>query len=309
MRKEEIQMKNKTSSLARKKKFENLDLIVFLGPFLITFFTFTVLPVFISLFISLTNFNMLEVPDFVGLANYQKLFLNDDIFATALQNTFILAIVTGPVSYIICFGLAWLINEVPAKPRAFLTLLFYAPSLSGGFGFVWQLLFSGDRYGYINGLLLNLGVITDPILFLKDPNYMFGVCVVIVLWQALGTTFLTFIAGLQTVDRSLYEAAAVDGIKNRWQELYFVTLPSMRGQLLFGAILNVTGSFGIGSVITAVFGFPTTDYALHTIMHHLDDYGGVRFEMGYACAIATLLFIISFTMNKLFQFVLGRIGK
>ena len=138
---------------------------------------------------------------------------------------------------------------------------------------------------------------------------MFGVCVVIVLWQALGTTFLTFIAGLQTVDRSLYEAAAVDGIKNRWQELYFVTLPSMRGQLLFGAILNVTGSFGIGGVITAVFGFPTTDYALHTIMHHLDDYGGVRFEMGYACAIATLLFIISFTMNKLFQFVLGRIGK
>ena len=302
-------MKNKVSSISKKKKFENLDLIVFLGPFLVTFFTFTVAPVFISLFISLTNFNMLEMPSFVGLANYEKLFLNDEIFTLAIQNTFIIALVTGPISYIICFGLAWLINEVPAKPRAFLTLLFYAPSLSGGFGFVWQLLFSGDRYGYINGVLLNLGLTTDPILFLKDPAYMWPVCIVCILWQALGTTFLTFIAGLQTVDRSLYEAAAVDGIKNRWQELYFVTLPSMKGQLMFGAILNITGSFGVGGIITQIFGFPTTDYALHTIMHHLDDYGGVRFEMGYACAIATLLFIISFVANKVIQFILARIGK
>ena len=138
---------------------------------------------------------------------------------------------------------------------------------------------------------------------------MFIVCVIIVLWQALGTTFLTFIAGLQTVDRTLYEAGAVDGIKNRWQELYFITLPSMRGQLLFGAVLNISGSFGIGPVITNVFGFPTNGYALHTIMHHLDDYGGVRFEMGYACAIATILFVISFAANKVFQFILGRIGK
>lgn len=297
------------SSLAKKKRFENLDLVVFMGPFLITFFTFTVLPVFVSLFISLTNFNMLELPDFVGLGNYQKLFLNDDVWSLAVQNTMIIALVTGPISYILCYAFAWLINEVPAKPRAFLTLLFYAPSLAGGFGFVWQLLFSGDRYGYLNGVLLDLGIVTDPIIWLKDTTFMFPVCVIIILWQALGTTFLTFIAGLQTVDRSLYEAAAVDGIKNRWQELYFVTLPTMRGQLMFGAILNITGSFGIGGTITAVFGFPTQDYALHTIMHHLDDYGGVRFEMGYACAIATLLFLISFIANKVVQFLLSRIGK
>lgn len=299
----------RTSSLSRSKKFENLDLIVFMGPFLITFFMFTVLPVFVSLLIGFTNFNMLEMPNFVGLNNYAKLFLNDDIFSLAVQKTMIIALVTGPISYILCFAFAWLINEVPAKPRSFLTLLFYAPSLAGGFGFVWALLFSGDRYGYINGSLLELGIVTDPIQFIKDVKWMFPVAIVIILWQALGTTFLTFIAGLQTVDRSLYEAGAVDGIKNRWQELYFITLPSMRGQLMFGAILNITGSFGIGGTITAVFGFPTQDYALHTIMSHLEDYGGIRFEMGYACAIATLLFLLSFVANKVVQFLLSRIGK
>jgi len=299
----------KVNKIKKSKRFENLDVVIFLGPFLVVFFVFTILPVFISLFISLTNFNMLEMPDMVLFANYQKLFLNDDIFSQAMQNTLILALITGPLSYIMCFAFAWLINEVPPKPRAFLTLLFYAPSLAGGFAYVWQLMFSGDSYGYINGFLMNLGILTEPIIWLKDGAWMFIVCVIIVLWQALGTTFLTFIAGLQTVDRTLYEAGAVDGIKNRWQELYFITLPSMRGQLLFGAVLNISGSFGIGPVITNVFGFPTNGYALHTIMHHLDDYGGVRFEMGYACAIATILFVISFAANKVMQFVLGRIGK
>lgn len=303
-------MKNSSAlQVKKKKKFENLDLIVFMGPFLITFFVFTVLPVFTSLFVGFTNFNMLEMPDFVLFDNYKKLFLNDDIFALAVQNTLLIAVVTGPISYIVCFAFAWLINEIPAKPRAVLTLLFYSPSLAGGFGFIWQLIFSGDSYGYLNGILMNLGIITDPIVWLKDTKYMFAICCIIILWQSLGTTFLTFIAGLQTVDRSLYEAGAVDGIKNRWQELYFITLPSMRGQLMFGAVLNITGTFSIGGLITSIFGFPSQDYALHTIMTHLDDYGGTRFEMGYACAIASILFLLSFAMNKLFQFVLSRIGK
>ena len=200
----------KINKIKKSKRFENLDVVIFLGPFLVVFFVFTILPVFISLFISLTNFNMLEFPDLVGLANYEKLFLNDDIFSLAMQNTLILALITGPLSYIMCFAFAWLINEVPPKPRAFLTLLFYAPSLAGGFAYVWQIMFSGDSYGYINGFLMGLGIISDPILWLKDETWMFTVCVIIVLWQALGTTFLTFIAGLQTVDRSLCTIDQVD---------------------------------------------------------------------------------------------------
>lgn len=302
-------MAKKTTSLAKKNKFQNLDLIIFMGPYLVTFFVFTVLPVFVSIALSFTNFNMLEAPDWVGFSNYSKLFLNDDIFTKAFQNTLILAAITGPVGYILCFAFAWLINEVPPKPRAFLTLLFYAPSLSGGFGFVWNLLFTGDANGYINAWLLDWGLVTEPIQFTVDPDWMWPICIIIILWQSLGTSFLTMIAGLQVVDKSLYEAGAVDGIKNRWQELYFITLPAMRGQLLFGAILQITGAFGIGGVISSVFGNPTQDYTLHTIMHHLDDYGGTRFEMGYASAIAVILFALSYISNQVVRYVINKIGK
>lgn len=304
-------MKNtaKSSSLKRANQNRRLSLVVFLGPFLVTFFMFTILPVLVSIIMSLTNFNMLEWPDFVGLANYSKLFLNDSVFSTAIQNTLIIACITGPVGYLLCFAFAWLVNEIPPKPRAFMTLLFFAPSLSGGMSAVWALLFSSDSYGYINAWLQEFDIISEPIRWTVDTDYMFPVCIIIILWQSLGTTFLTFIAGLQTVDRSLYEAGAVDGIKNRWQELYYITLPQMRGQLMFGAILAITGSFGVDGIITAVFGFPTQEYKLHTIMHHLHDYGNVRYEMGYACAIAALLFLISILANKVVQFVLDRIGK
>lgn len=304
-------MKNtaKSASLRRANRTRRLSLVVFLGPFLVTFFMFTILPVLVSIVVSLTNFNMLEWPDFVGLANYQKLFLNDSVFSTAIQNTLIIACVTGPIGYLLCFAFAWLVNEIPPKPRAFMTLLFFAPSLSGGMSAVWALLFSNDSYGYINAWLQEFDIISEPIRWTVDTDYMLPVCIIIILWQSLGTTFLTFIAGLQTVDRSLYEAGAVDGIKNRWQELYYITLPQMRGQLMFGAILAITGSFGVDGIITAVFGFPTQEYKLHTIMHHLHDYGNVRYEMGYACAIAALLFLISIIANKVVQFVLDRIGK
>ncbi|MBO5222546.1 MAG: sugar ABC transporter permease [Clostridia bacterium] len=304
-------MKNtaKSASLKQANRNRRLSLVVFLGPFLVTFFLFTILPVLVSIMFSLTNFNLLEMPDFVGLDNYAKLFLNDSVFSTAIQNTLIIACITGPIGYLLCFAFAWLVNEIPPKPRAFMTLLFFAPSLSGGMSAVWALLFSSDSYGYINAWLQEFDIISEPIRWTVDTDYMFPVCIIIILWQSLGTTFLTFIAGLQTVDRSLYEAGAVDGIKNRWQELYYITLPQMRGQLMFGAILAITGSFGVDGIITAVFGFPTQSYKLHTIMHHLHDYGNVRYEMGYACAIAALLFLISILANKVVQFVLDRIGK
>ena len=190
-----------------------------------------------------------------------------------------------------------------------MTLLFFAPSLSGGMSAVWALLFSNDSYGYINAWLQEFDIISEPIRWTVDTDYMFPVCIIIILWQSLGTTFLTFIAGLQTVDRSLYEAGAVDGIKNRWQELYYITLPQMRGQLMFGAILAITGSFGVDGIITAVFGFPTQEYKLHTIMHHLDDYGGQRFEVGYSSAIAVFLFLIMLGCNLLIKKLLSKVGQ
>ena len=234
-------------------------------PYFIIFCIFTVLPVALSIVIGFTDFNMLETPNFVGFDNYIRLFLEDDVFIIALKNTVILAIVTGPISYIMALLIAWVINELNPVMRSFVTTILYAPSLAGNVLLMWTVLFSSDSYGYINGWLLELGLIDEPIRWFFDKKYIMPLVIVVVLWSSMGTNFLSFIAGLQGVDKSLYEAAAMDGVKNRFQELWFITLPSMRPQLLFGAVMSISSSFGIGAVVTQLVGFPSTDYAAHTI--------------------------------------------
>lgn len=281
----------------------------FMSGFLIVFTVFTIVPVCSAIFLSFTYFNVLEVPKFIGLDNYLNLFLKDEIFLIALKNTFIFAAITGPLSYVLCLLFAWLVNELPPRPRAVMTLLCYAPSISGGAFFVWTIIFSNDIYGYMNSILYRFGLIDTPIQWLANPKYMMGVSILVVLWLSLGTSFLSFIAGLQGVDRSLYEAGAVDGIKNRYQELWYITLPSIKPQLLFGAVMSITASFNVGDVLTNLVGFPSTDYAVHTITNHMQDYGNIRFEMGYACAMATVLFFVMVMLNKVIQKLLRKVGS
>lgn len=308
---------NKQGNLSLKEKFtkikyeaiKNKEGYLFFAPFGILFFAFVIFPVLISVVLSFTYFNMLQWPTWIGLENYMRLFLGDDVFLIAVKNTLVFSFITGPLSYILCLIFAWLINELKPKVRAFLTLLFYAPSISGQAFLIWTIMFSGDVYGYINGFLIRFGVIDGPILWLQEPEYMMSIVIVVVLWMSLGTSFLVFIAGLQGIDEKLYEAAAIDGIKNRWQELWYITLPSMRGYLMIGAILSITGSFAAAGQITALVGFPSTDYAVHTVMQHLEDYANIRFEMGYASAIAVVLFATMVITQKLVQHMLTKVGN
>ncbi len=276
---------------------------------MIIFILFTIIPVVFSICLSFFYFNMLEFPRFVGWDNYSRLFLNDDVFMIALRNTFMFAVITGPISYLACFLFAWIINELSPKIRAIMTLIFYAPSISGNVYFIWLIVFSGDRYGYLNGFLTKIGIILEPIQWLSNEKYILTIVIIVQLWLSLGTSFLAFIAGLQTIDKTLVEAGAVDGIQNRWQELWFITLPSMRPQLLFGAVLQITASFAVADVSIALAGFPSVNYAAHTIVTHLIDYGTIRFEMGYASAIATVLFLIMVGANKLTQKLLRKVGE
>lgn len=276
---------------------------------MLIFFLFTVIPVVFSLCLSFFYFNMLEFPRFVGWQNYSRLFLNDDVFMIALKNTFMFAVITGPVSYIACFLFAWIINELSPKIRAVMTLIFYAPSISGNVFFIWLIVFSGDSYGYLNGFLIKYGLMLEPILWLTNEKYILPIVILVQLWLSLGTSFLAFIAGLQTIDQTLIEAGAVDGINNRWQELWFITLPSMRPQLLFGAVLQITGAFAVADISIALAGFPSVNYAAHTVVTHLMDFGSIRFEMGYASAIATVLFVIMIGTNMLTQKMLRKVGE
>ena len=279
------------------------------APYMLIFTLFTVVPVLLSIVISFTDFNLLEIPTFVFVDNYIRLFLDDDIFMIACKNTLIFAIIVGPASYMMSLMVAWFINELPPKIRAVVTLIFYAPSISGQVYLIWGTLFSGDSYGWVNGILLDFGLITEEIQFFQDADWVMPLCIVVAIWTSLGTSFLSFIAGLQGIDRSMYEAGAVDGVRNRWQELWYITLPSMKPQLMFGAVMAITSAFGFGGVVTALCGFPSVDYAAHTIMHHLDDYGGQRFEVGYSSAIAVVLFAIMIGSNMLVKKVLSKVGQ
>ncbi len=262
------------------------------APYTLLFLFFIVIPVVTSIVLSFTYFNMISPPRFIGFANYMKLFLDDDIFLIAVKNTLIFAFITGPISYFLALLLAWLINDLHPKLRAFMTLIFYAPSIAGNAYVIWTFIFSGDRYGVVNSLLMQLGVLNEPIQWLTDPRYNLQVIILVQLWLSLGAGFLAFIAGLQSVDHSWYEAGAIDGIRNRWQELWHITLPSMKPQLMFGAVMQIASSFAVSDVCMQLAGFPSTNYSAHTVVTHIIDHGTTRYEMGYASAIAVVLFVV-----------------
>ncbi len=287
---------------------KNYDCYIAIAPFLLIFFLFTILPVLISIFYSFTYFNIIEPPRFIGIKNYVDLLVNDEIFMTSVKNTIIIALITGPGGYMISLLLAWFINELAPLSRAIIITIFYAPSIGGSAYLIWNLLFSSDAYGYINSVLMKFALIQQPIAFLQNTDYMMTILIIVMLWMSMGTGFLAFVAGLQTIDKTMYEAGYVEGITNRWQELWFITLPAMKPQLMFGAVMSITGAFGAGTVGDALFGFPSTSYATHTIMNHLNDYGSIRYEMGYACAIATILFTVCVCANKLMQRILSKVG-
>ena len=278
-------------------------------PFAVLFTVFTLIPVFFSIGLSLTDFNGFKVPNFVGLKNYVDLIVSDQVFKIAIKNTLFLALITGPVSYIMCFVFAWLINELNPKLRAFMTLVFYAPSISGNAYLIWRLIFSSDMYGYANAMLLDGGLINEPFLWLQNPDTIIWILILVQLWLSLGVSFLAFIAGLQNVDPTLYEAGAVDGVRNRWQELWYITLPSMKPQLMFGAVMQITTSLSLSAISIQLAGFPSTEYAGHTIVTHLYDFTNNRYELGYASAIATILFLMMLFTNLVVQKLLRKVGS
>jgi len=281
-----------------------LTAVIFFLPFLVLFCIFVLGPVATSFYYSLTNYDLIQKPQLIGLSNYLNMFLNDELFMTAFKNTLYFALISGPVGYLMSFVMAWVLNDM--KGRNAFALAFYAPSITSGtaMSVVWGYFFSPDRYGLINNVLVNLGVISSPILWTTDSRTILPCCIFIQIWMSMGTGFLVFMAGLQNQDRELLEAGNLDGIKSRFQELFYITLPQMKPQLLFGAINTISSSFGVFDVITSFAGMPTPNYAGHTLVAHLYDYAFIKFEMGYASAIAVVLFVITFAAGKLCMWML-----
>ena len=303
-----ISFKRRAQLTLRDMK-RSIPLYIMIAPFMLLFAVFVVYPVLKAIWYSFTDYNVLEKANFVGLRNYKRLFLDDSTFITAIKNTFIIAVMVGPGGYILSYLLAWMINELPHKVGTVLTVIFYAPSMAGTAVItVFAQIFSNDSNGYLNAILRNLGITQEAILWLSDSEYVIIVVILASLWMSMGVGFLSFVAGIKGVDEAQYEAGAIDGIRNRWQELWYITLPNMKPQLLFGAVMTITSSLSVGSIGDSLVGFPSPNYATHTIVNHLNDYGSIRMEMGYASAIAVILFLIMIICNMLIQKLLRKVG-
>ena len=301
---------NKSGALARKKSIsENAAFWLLLFPFLILFFLFTVLPVLSSMVLSFFSYDTVSIPKFGALTNYLRMFAGDEVFPKSILNTLKFAVITGPLSYLLAFLLAWLINEFSPAVRTVLAFIFYAPALTGNAYFIWQVAFSGDSYGYANSILISLGLITEPINWFRNTEYSTVILMIVQLWGSIGISFLANISGLQNVNPELYEAGALDGIKNRWYELWYITLPSMKDILLFGAVMQIQATFSVGPVIQMLAGYPSVNNSVDTIVTHLGDVGTVRYEMGYAAAISTFLFFMMWITRIIIGKILDALGK
>lgn len=287
----------------------NAQYYILLAPFAILFFLFTVLPILSSAVLSFFDFDMVKMPSFAGIENYIRMFVDDDTFGIVVKNTVLFAIITGPIGFLLSFVLAWFLNEFKPFTRAILSFMFYAPALVGNGLFIWQIAFSNDSYGYMNSLLLSWGFITEPIQWLKSEEYIAPIIIAVQLWQSMGVSFLANISGLQNVNGEMYEAGAIDGIRNRWQELWYITLPTMKNMLLFSAVMQIASSFSISSIAVQLAGYPSVGHAADTIVSHISDVGTVRYEMGYASALSVFLFALMALSRKAIVKLLDSVGK
>ena len=282
---------------------------VMLSPFLILFFIFTVLPIITSIIISFTSFDLISFPKFSGIDNYRRMLADDTVFPVVVKNTLVFAVIAGPLGFLLSFLLAWFVNEFSPRVRTLLSFLFYAPSLVGNAYFIWKVAFSGDSYGYINSLLLSLGIITEPIIWLKNATYLMPIIIMVQLWQSIGISFLSNISGLQNLNAELYEAGAIDGIRNRWQELRFITLPAMHHMLLFSAVMQIASAYSISGIIQQLAGYPTVKYAADTLVSYLQDVGTVKYEKGYAAALSVILFLMMVATRGIANALINKTGR
>lgn len=288
---------------------EDIVFYIILLPFLIAFFMFNVLPVLASMVLSLFDYDMVSTPILVGLDNYIRMLTADRVFFKIVGTTLKFAIIVGPGGYLLSFLLAWMINEFPRAVRVLLTFIFYVPSLVGNALFIWQVMFSGDSYAYMNNILLSFGLITEPIQWFQDTNYNFTIIVIIQLWMSMGISFLANISGLQNVNTELYEAGAIDGIRTRWHELWYITLPSMKTILLFSAVMQIQSAFSISSLIKSLVGYPSVNNSVDTLVSYIEDIATSRYEMGYAAALSVFLFVIVIAFRYGIGALLNLIGK
>ncbi len=286
--------------MMRKSRINSAYL--FMLPYLLLFAIFIIVPIGAAIVLSFTNYDAVQRPDFVGVLNYINLLTQDDVFMQkVLPNTCIFAFVVGPLGYTLSFLLAWMLAQISRLPRTILALLIYSPSMTSGVAMavVWKIIFAGDQMGYINYLLMELGITNEPVLFLTDAKYLLAIMIIVSLWSSMGVGFLAILAGILNIDTQVYEAAAIDGLRNRFQEMFYITIPMMKPQMLFAAVMAVVNTFSVGAIGVQLSGAnPTPLYSGQLIVNHIEDYGFIRYEMGYASCVSLVLLLVIYGISR-----------
>jgi multiple sugar transport system permease protein len=285
-----------------KKYHDNKTGTLFVLPYVIAFLIFITIPVFMGMLLSFTYFNLLDAPTFIGFTNFITIFTADSAFMQQIvPNTITFAIIVGPVGYLLGFFLAWLLAQIPHRLRTLLTLIIYSPSLTAGVAMavMWRIIFSGDEAGYLNAMLLSLNIIDTPIQWLANPDYLMTIMIIVTLWSSMGIGFLAMLAGVLNINPELFEAAYVDGMTSKLQEIFYITIPSMKPQMLFGAVMSLVATFNAGAIGVLLSGQnPTPQNAGQLIVTHIDDYGFIRFDMGYAAALSMVLLLMVYIFSR-----------
>ncbi|HHY82911.1 MAG TPA: sugar ABC transporter permease [Clostridiales bacterium] len=285
------------------KRFSDFAAPIMLAPYGVLFIVFIAVPVLIAIILSFTYFNTVKSPELVGLDNYVAILTQDEVFLKyVLPNTIKFSIMVGPVGYILQFLLAWALAQIPKTARTIFALIFYSPSMTSGVAMavIWKVIFSGDQFGYINNLLLSMNLIEKPIQWLQSPEYLMNIMIIVTLWGSMGIGFLAMLGGILNIDPELYEAAYIDGVKNRFQEIIYITIPSVKPQMMFGAVMAIVNTFSTGAIgVQLTDSNPTPQYSGQLMLNHIEDYGFLRYDMGYAAALSTLLLLLIYCFSKL----------
>jgi len=296
-------IKKPKTLFSNAKVKDGFTIFFMLLPYVLLFSLFIAFPVAIAIYLSLTSFNVIEMPTFLGMTNFINIFTQDPVFLKyILPNTLMFSIIVGPGGYMLSFVLAWLLAQIQVIPRTIIALAVYSPSMVGGvfISVVWRTLFSGDESGYINAILMDAGFLDRPIQFLQSPEYLMPIVIVVALWSSMGVGFLAMLAGILNGNEELYEAAYIEGIRNKFQEVVYVTIPMMKPQMLFGAVMAIVSTFTNGYIGVALSGSnPTPQNSAQLITNHIDDYGFIRYEMGYAAALSVVLLLLIWVFSKI----------
>lgn len=294
-------VKKKKTGIARREN-NNWHGYLFMAPYAILFIIFILIPVVIAVYLSFTNYNSIQTPKWTGFLNYITLFTSDEIFMQyVLPNTIVYALIVGVGGYILAFILAWALCNLTKGVRTVLAMILYSPSMTTGVAMavLWKVIFSGDQTGLLNAWLISLGIITDPIIWLTNSSYVLPIVIIVGLWSSMGIGFLSMIAGICNADEEQYEAASIDGVKNRFQEMWYITIPQMKPQMLFAAVMAIVNAFQNGTISALLVGNPSPGYASQLIVNHIEDYGFQRYEMGYAAAVSVVLLLLVQIFSRL----------